>query len=128
MSLEELSVMCGMNVTPTATIRLKIRTNGEWIEQVGSAVGVGPVDAACSALQKVYNKFGYGTVKLKEYNIEAITGGTDALGQVKVLLEDENGELVKARAVDPDIVNSSIKAMINGMNRYVAKRRIENKK
>ncbi|MHA1300369.1 MAG: 2-isopropylmalate synthase [Candidatus Helarchaeota archaeon] len=128
MSLEELSVMCGINVTPTATIRLKIKTDGAWVEHVGSSVGVGPVDAACSALQKVYNKFGYGVIKLKEYNLEAITGGTDALGQVKVLLEDERGELIKARAVDPDIVNASIKAMINGMNRYVAKKRIENTK
>ncbi|MFX1449936.1 MAG: 2-isopropylmalate synthase [Promethearchaeota archaeon] len=128
MNLEELSVMCGINVTPTATIRLQIKTDGEWTEQVGSAIGVGPVDAACNALQEVYNKFGYGIIKLKEYNIEAITGGTDALGQVKVLLEDEKGEQLKARAVDPDIVNASIKAMINGMNRYLAKRRIENKK
>jgi hypothetical protein len=68
----------------------------------------------------------YCTIKLKEYNIEAITGGTDALGQVKVKLEDERGELINARAVDPDIVNASIKAMINGMNRYLAKRRFEN--
>jgi 2-isopropylmalate synthase len=128
MSLEELSVMCGLNLTATATIRLQIKTNGEWVEQIGSATGVGPVDAACKALQKVYNKFGYGTIKLKEYNLEAITGGTDALGQVKVLLEDDKSEQIKARAVDPDIVNASIKAMINGMNRYLAKRRLENSK
>jgi 2-isopropylmalate synthase len=100
----------------------------EELEQIGSATGVGPVDAACKALQKVYNKFGYGTIKLKEYNLEAITGGTDALGQVKVLLEDDKSEQIKARAVDPDIVNASIKAMINGMNRYLAKRRLENSK
>lgn len=125
-NLKELSVMCGINVTPTATIRLQIKINDEWTERIASSIGVGPVDAACNALQEVYNKFGYGIIKLKEYNIEAITGGTDALGQVKVKLEDERGELINARAVDPDIVNASIKAMINGMNRYLAKRRFEN--
>ncbi len=125
--LEELTVVCGMNVTPTATVRLKIKHDAEWTEHIASAVGVGPVDAACNALAEAFTKFfkRIGKVKLAEYNLEAITGGTDALGHVRVRLEDNRGFLVDARATHEDIVLSSVLAMINGLNRIVAKYRLE---
>jgi hypothetical protein len=125
--LEELTVICGMNVTPTATVRLKIKHDKEWTEHIASANGVGPVDAACSALSEAFTKYfnRIGKVKLAEYNLEAITGGTDALGHVRVRLEDNRGFLVDARATHEDIVLSSVLAMINGLNRIVAKYRLE---
>jgi 2-isopropylmalate synthase len=121
--LEELTVMCGMNVTPTATVRLKIKQDNEWTEHIASANGVGPVDAACNALSEAFTRFfkKIGKVRLAEYNLEAITGGTDALGHVRVRLEDNRGFLVDARATHEDIVLSSVQAMINGLNRIVAK-------
>ncbi len=119
--LEELSVICGKNVTPSATVRLKIKINDEWVDKVAADIGVGPVDASCNALAKVWEQFGYGKLKLKEYHLDAITGGTDALGRVKVKLEDMFGNYINARAVNPDIVMSSVQAMINGMNRYLMK-------
>ncbi|MHA1271388.1 MAG: 2-isopropylmalate synthase [Candidatus Helarchaeota archaeon] len=119
--LEELSVTCGKNVTPTATIRLKVKINHDWIEKVAADIGVGPVDASCNALAKVWEQFGYGKLVLKEYHLDAITGGTDALGRVKVKLEDMFGNNINARAVNPDIVMSSVQAMVNGMNRYLMK-------
>ncbi|MHC1590776.1 MAG: 2-isopropylmalate synthase [Candidatus Helarchaeales archaeon] len=123
LKLEELTVTCGKNVTPTATVRLKIKINDHWDERVSAAIGVGPVDAACNALAKVWEKFGFGKITLAEYHLDAITGGTDALGRVKVRLIDVFGKSVDARAVNPDIVMSSIQAMINGMNRYLLEKR-----
>jgi len=119
--LEELSVTCGKNVTPTATVRLKIKINDDWVEKVAADIGVGPVDASCKALTKVWEQFGYGKLKLTEYHLDAITGGSDALGRVKVRLEDMFGNYVNARAVHSDIVMSSVLAMINGMNKYLMK-------
>ncbi|TFG05536.1 MAG: 2-isopropylmalate synthase [Promethearchaeota archaeon] len=125
--LEELTVVCGMNVTPTATVKLKIKHDGEWSEHIASSIGVGPVDAACHALSKAFTRYfnRIGEVRLAEYNLEAITGGTDALGHVRVRLEDNKGFLVDARATHEDIVLSSVLAMINGLNRIVAKYKIE---
>lgn len=125
--LEELTVVCGMNVTPTATVKLKIEHQDEWSEHIASAIGVGPVDAACAALSKAFKRYytRIGDVKLVEYNLEAITGGTDALGHVRVRLEDDRGFLVDARATHEDIVMSSVLAMINGLNRIVAKYKLE---
>ena len=56
--LEELTVTCGKGVTPTATVRLKIKINGNWQEKVAASIGVGPVDAACNALAQVWEQFG----------------------------------------------------------------------
>ena len=125
--LEELTVVCGMNVTPTATVKLKIKHQDEWSEHIASAIGVGPVDAACNALSKAFKRYygKIGDVKLAEYNLEAITGGTDALGHVRVRLADNRGFLVDARATHEDIVMSSVLAMINGLNRIVAKYKLE---
>ncbi|NVM52809.1 MAG: 2-isopropylmalate synthase [Candidatus Helarchaeota archaeon] len=125
--LEELTVVCGMNVTPTATVKLKIEHQDEWSDHIASAIGVGPVDAACNALSKAFKRYYHkiGDVKLAEYNLEAITGGTDALGHVRVRLQDNRGFLVDARATHEDIVMSSVLAMINGLNRIVAKYKLE---
>ncbi|MFX1298291.1 MAG: alpha-isopropylmalate synthase regulatory domain-containing protein, partial [Promethearchaeota archaeon] len=125
--LQELTVVCGMNVTPTATVKLKIKHQDEWSEHIASAIGVGPVDAACRALSKAFTRYykKIGEVKLAEYNLEAITGGTDALGHVRVRLQDNRGFIVDARATHEDIVMSSVLAMINGLNRIVAKYKLD---
>jgi 2-isopropylmalate synthase len=127
LKLEELTVVCGMNVTPTATVKLKIKSEDEWSEHIASAIGVGPVDAACNALSKAFTRYfkKIGQIRLAEYNLEAITGGTDALGHVRVRIEDTRGFTVDARATHEDIVLSSVLAMINGLNRMVAKYKIE---
>ncbi|TFF86282.1 MAG: 2-isopropylmalate synthase [Promethearchaeota archaeon] len=119
--LEELAVTCGKNLTPTATVRLKVKINSDWVEKVAANIGVGPVDASCNALSSVWEQFGYGKLKLTEYHLDAITGGTDALGRVRVRLDDMFGNYIHSRAVNPDIVLSSIQAMISGMNRYLMK-------
>lgn len=123
LKLEELNVMCGKDITPSATIRLKIKLNGDWEERVTSAIGVGPVDASCNALAKVWEKFGFGKMTLSEYHLDAISGGTDALGRVRVRMTDVFGKVVDARGINPDIVMSSVQAMINGMNKYLVEKR-----
>ena len=48
--------------------------------------------------------------------MSSITGGTDALGEVTVRLE-EDGHVVTGQGVDPDVVTASARAFINGLNR-----------
>jgi isopropylmalate/homocitrate/citramalate synthase len=115
--LKEITVTTGNTITPTASVRLSIR--GE--ERIGSATGVGPVDAAVSAIRAVMREIA--GLRLKEYHLDAITGGSDALAEVTVKLEDERGNLYIAKGVREDVVIASVEAMINGINRYFAKRR-----
>jgi 2-isopropylmalate synthase len=111
--LEEVSVMTGNRITPTAVVRLKV--NGEI--RVGSGSGVGPVDAALKALENSLGE--YARVTLKEYRLNAITGGADALAEVIVGVEDTRGRRVTARAAREDIVMASVEAMVGCINRLL---------
>jgi 2-isopropylmalate synthase len=115
--LKEVTVTTGSTITPTASVRVVVR--GE--ERVGSATGVGPVDAAIAAIRNVMKEIS--ALKLREYHLDAITGGSDALAEVTVKLEDEKTNLYIAKGVREDVVIASVEAMINGINRYFAGRK-----
>ncbi|MFH1821668.1 MAG: 2-isopropylmalate synthase [Methanobacteriota archaeon] len=115
--LREVTVTTGSTITPTASVRLSIR--GE--ERISSATGVGPVDAAIAAIRAAMSEIS--KLKLKEYHLEAITGGSDALAEVTVKLEDEHNNTYLAKGVREDVVIASVDAMINGINRYFAGRK-----
>ena len=118
--LEELTVLTG-SVTPTATARVKVRLNGDWEERIDSAIGVGPVDAAVGSLLKTFKEIG--KIELLEYEIEAVSGGTDALGYTAVKLRDENGYIVAGNAAHEDIVMSSVQSIVMGLNKLMIMRK-----
>ncbi len=110
--LMDLSVVSGKHVQPTASLRLTV--DGE--EIVVADVGVGPVDAAINALRKALSSRKIDDVRLDEYHVDAITGGTDAL--VNVVVKVSRGDkTITAKGVSEDIVLASVLAMINGINR-----------
>ncbi|MFB0500136.1 MAG: 2-isopropylmalate synthase [Candidatus Hadarchaeaceae archaeon] len=115
--LKEVTVTTGITITPTASVRVVVRGD----ERVGSATGVGPVDAAIAAIRNVMKEIS--ALKLKEYHLDAITGGSDALAEVTVKLEDEKSSIYIAKGVREDVVIASVEAMINGINRYFAARK-----
>ncbi len=115
--LDELTVLTG-SVTPTATVRLRIKNNGGYIEKVASSIGVGPVDASTKAIVQCFDQMS--KIKLLGYSMDAVTGGTDALGNVTVELIDlESNHVVKASATHEDIVYSSVLSLIKGLNRIM---------
>lgn len=83
-SLEGLQVTCGTMGMPTATVRLR---GPEGEQYVRAAVGTGPVHAVYQAIDAVV---GASNVLL-EFNIHAVTSGIDAIGEVTVRLQAENG-------------------------------------
>jgi 2-isopropylmalate synthase len=106
--LDYLHVTAGTTVLPMASVRLKI--NGRMVQDAG--YGNGPIDAAYNTISKLT-----GTAsELLRFSISALTGGTDALGEVTVRLR-ENGLLALGKGADPDIITASAKAYINGLNR-----------
>ena len=119
--LTGFSVVTGIGVIPTASVRLVL--DGK--EYVASETGFGPVDAAIKAVQKLTSPLV--NVKLKEYRIEATTGGSDAIGEVIIKVEDKDGNVVSSRAVNEDIVMASVEAMIDGINKSLLKSRNRNK-
>ena len=111
--LKELAVITGTHALPTASVKLEVKGK----EYIASETGVGPVDAAIKAIRKVTDNLV--NVRLKEFKLEALTGGSDALAEVVVKVEDTQGRIASARAANADIVRASVEAMINGINRLL---------
>jgi 2-isopropylmalate synthase len=119
----DLAVMTGIKVIPTASVRLVL----DGTEYSAAETGVGPVDAVLKAIQKLTNNLE--KIRLKEYRLEAITGGSNAVAEVVIKVEDEKGNIVSARAAREDIVMASVEAMINGINKCLIKtRKLGNKR
>jgi 2-isopropylmalate synthase len=106
--LDYLHVTAGTTVLPMASVRLKI--NGRPAQEAG--YGNGPIDAAYNTIAKLTGT----SSELMRFSISALTGGTDAMGEVTVRLR-ENGLLALGKGADPDIITASAKAYINGLNR-----------
>ncbi len=119
--LDEFTVFTGLNFTPTATVVLNI--DGE--SRRASETGVGPIDASLSAIRTAVSK----DIELKEFRLEAITGGSNALCEVTVKLGDSKDAqlLTLGKSVGSDIVTTSVDAMIEGLNRlWVRKLNVQN--
>ncbi|MGB9714234.1 MAG: 2-isopropylmalate synthase [Candidatus Bathyarchaeales archaeon] len=107
--LKELTVVTGNKVTPTASVKLNFK--GETV--VGAATGIGPVDAAINAVRKAVSMVE--PIKLDEYHVKSITGGTDAV--VEVIMRLSKGDKTAAvLGIHGDIVMASVEAMLSGMN------------
>jgi D-citramalate synthase len=107
--LEEMTYVGGDKVTSTASVRLKVNDKTVW----GTAVGVGPVDAAINAVRNAIAEVE--PITLEQYMVKAITGGTDAMVEVVVRMRKGN-RVVTAMGVREDIVKASMEAVISGMN------------
>ncbi|WP_338323530.1 2-isopropylmalate synthase [Methanoculleus taiwanensis] len=110
--LRQFTIVSGSNAMPTASVTLLVQ--GE--EITGAATGNGPVDAAIRALQR--SVAAVGTVRLEQYHVDAIVGGTDALVDVTVKLS-KDGKTVTSRGARTDIITASVEAVIAGMNRLL---------
>ena len=108
LKLEYLHSYSGTAAIPTATVRVLV--NGKSVE--GASVGDGPVDAVYKAIAKLTNTH----ATLLRYEIRAITGGTEAMGEVTVHLE-MGGTRVMGRGASTDIIEASAKAYVDGLNR-----------
>ena len=111
----DMAVVTGIKVIPTASVRLTL--DGK--EYIAAETGVGPVDAVLKAITKLTSNLK--KIRLSEYRLEAITGGSNAVAEVIIKVEDEKGNIVSARAAREDIVMASVEAMINGINKLLLK-------
>lgn len=80
------------------------------VEAIGK--GNGPIDAAFGAIDSLTSN----RAKLVNYTIQAITEGEDALGEVIVRLSSDDKTVI-GRAVSTDIIEASLMAYINGLNK-----------
>ena len=106
-TLESLEVLSKTGQPPFASLTLMHK--GELYDS--SSGGDGPVDAAFKAIEKLAKS----DTQLKLYSVNAITAGTDSLGEVTVRLE-KGGRIVNGQGADTDIIVASVKAYLHALN------------
>ena len=114
--LYDFHILTGMNLIPTAVVRL----NADGKDFISSEIGVGPVDAALKAIQRIAGETA--NIKIREYRLDSISGGSDALAEVTVKVEDKNGIVVSARKACEDIVVASVQAMMDAINKVLLRK------
>jgi 2-isopropylmalate synthase len=107
-SLKGLHVESGLEQRPSATVELMM--DGHVSKRTGT--GDGPVDAVYRTIAALTETKSL----LRAYIVKAITGGTDAQGEVSVRVE-ENGETVTGHGSDTDIIIASAQAYLNALNK-----------
>ena len=112
-SLVDLSITSGLTQKPTAMVKMKI---GEEIFD-RMEHGDGPVDATYKAIAAITRT----ESTLRKFEVKSITGGTDALGEVSVSLEEE-GRVVRGNGADTDIIVAAAKAYIDALNKLAARK------
>jgi len=117
--LDYMQSSSGTGAIPIAAV--KLTREGKSYE--ATATGDGQVDAVCKAIAKATKV----KAKLVSYQVQAITKGLDAMGDVTIKLDIDGHEVV-GRGVSPDIIEASARAYINAINRGIQKGLLEKKK
>lgn len=107
-TLEYLQVSSGTHTVPTATLGISYANK----RYEDAACGDGPVDAAYKAIDKILGIKG----SLLHYTLQAIDGGEDAQGEVTITVQFAE-HTVGGRGVSPDIIEASVKAYLQAVNR-----------
>ncbi len=110
--LDRFVVNSGNSITTTSSVRL-IHKNGAILEEVTASYD-GPIDAS----YKTINKLVEGEFTLEDFNIHALTGGTDAQGEVSVKIK-KNGKVYNGHGISLDIVEASILAYVSAINSMI---------
>ena len=96
------------------TSYIQMRRGDTILEDV--AIGSGPLDASFKAINHM---LGLENIRLGSYSLNAVTDGEDAIGEAVVKLETPDGESYTGTGLSTDIIESSIRAYVNGINKMM---------
>ncbi len=115
--MHTMQIMSGNRMVPLASVTLE--KDGQLFTD--AATGNGPVDAVFKGIERITGVTG----KLCDYDLKAVTMGTDALGEAMVRVEI--GETIYSGiGTSPDVIEATARAYLNAYNRYFANEGTEN--
>lgn len=94
-------------------ITIKLKSKGKVYSKSGT--GDGPVDACYKAIEDITKI----KCELLDYSIKSVTRGKDALGEVTVKVKAKDKKVI-AHGASTDIVEASVKAYINAINKALS--------
>ncbi len=113
-TLEWFDVEASSRRPPHARVGLRT-ADGE--ELTGSFTGDGPIDAIFHAINTATGA----DAKLREFRVDAVTGGQDALGETSVVL-DVGGVTGSGQGVSTDILEAAGKAYVRALSNALRRR------
>jgi 2-isopropylmalate synthase len=127
--LNHVQVSCGDRVNPTATVCLTDPSGNEIID---AAIGTGPVDAVYKAINRIVQVPNI----LTEFVVQAVTEGIDAIGEVTIRIQPENGDgyttnpqtgayvarTYSGHGASTDIIVASARAYMSALNKMLTAR------
>jgi 2-isopropylmalate synthase len=114
--LEWFDVEASSRRPPHATVGLRT-PGGE--EVVGSFTGDGPVDAIFRAINAATGV----DARLREFRVDAVTGGQDALGETSVVLE-VRGVIGSGQGISTDILEAGARAYARALSNALRRREL----
>ena len=96
----------------TASANITLEKDGKLLE--GIEIGDGPIDASFIAIDKIIGC----RYELDDFQIQAVTEGTEAMGSAVVKLR-ANGKVYSGNGISTDIIGASIRAYLNAINKIV---------
>src|SRR4051794_2515503 len=116
-TLEGFEVEASSRRPPHATVRVRMP---DGTERSGSFTGDGPVDAIFRAINAATDT----DARLREFRVDAVTGGQDALGEVSVVLE-VGGRPTSGQGVSTDIIEAAGRAYVRALSTAERRSRLE---
>lgn len=127
--LNYVQVTCGDHLRATATVTL---TDPQGNEVSDASIGTGPVDAIYKAINRIVQVPNI----LTEFVVQAVTEGIDAIGEVTIRVQPEDGEgyttnpqtgaqvvrTYSGHGASTDIVVASARAYMSALNKMLAAR------
>jgi 2-isopropylmalate synthase len=110
----------GSEVAPWARVFLE----ADGVERSAESTGDGPVEAVIEAIKIITDK---PTLRLADYDLEAISGGADAQGKVTLSIE-EGGLKSRGNGRHTDVVVASALAFINALNQQAYQRQLNQRR
>jgi 2-isopropylmalate synthase len=125
--LNSVHVTSGDHVNSTATVSL---TDPNGAELMDAAIGTGPVDAVYKAINRIVNV----PNTLTEFIVQAVTEGIDAIGEVTIRIQPEDGDdfsthpqtgaqlprTFSGHGASTDIIVASARAYMSALNKMLS--------
>ena len=115
-TLEWFDVEASTRRPPHATVGVRT-PDGE--EVAGSFTGDGPVDAIFRAINSATGA----EARLREFRVDAVTGGQDALGETSVVLE-VGGVTGSGQGVSTNILEAAARAYVRALSNAIRRRSV----
>jgi 2-isopropylmalate synthase len=113
-NVEQRDNALGQRVTVTMAV-VKVKIGDE--SMISAAEGNGPVNALDQALRKDLGKYQdyIKGLKLTDFRVRILNGGTEAVTRVLIESEDESGEHWTTIGVSPNIIDASFQALMDSI-------------